>query len=144
MLVGSELVQIMTDSIKMIRENLKIAQNRQKSYADKRRRDLEFQIGDQVFLKLSSWKGVLRFGRKGKLSLRYIGPYKITEQVGPAAYKLGLLAEFARINDAFHVYMLRKYILNLSHVLQLQPMELKEDLSYKEAVQILNKKKSKF
>ncbi|KAA0066793.1 DNA/RNA polymerases superfamily protein [Cucumis melo var. makuwa] len=140
-LVGPKLVQVTSDNIKLIRENLKIAQNRQKSYADKRRRDLEFQIGEQVFLKLSPWKGVLRFGRKGKLSPRYIGLYQIIERVGPAAYKLELSAELARIHDVFHVSMLRKYISDLSHVLQVQPIELKEDLSYREkAVQILNRK----
>ncbi|KAA0051176.1 putative Retrotransposon protein [Cucumis melo var. makuwa] len=83
-LVGSELLQITRNNVKLIRENLKVAQDRQKSYVDKRRRDLEFQVGDQVFLKLSLWIGVLHFGRKGKLSPRYIGPYRITERVGPA------------------------------------------------------------
>ncbi|KAA0066738.1 DNA/RNA polymerases superfamily protein [Cucumis melo var. makuwa] len=73
--------------------------DRQKSYADKRRRDLEFQIGEQVFLKLSPWRGILCFGRKGKLSPRYIGPYQIIERVGPAAYRLELPAELARIHD---------------------------------------------
>ncbi|KAA0045650.1 DNA/RNA polymerases superfamily protein [Cucumis melo var. makuwa] len=140
-LVGSELVQITTNNIKLIRENLRIAQDRQKSYADKRRRNLEFQVGDQVFLKLSPWRGVIRFERKGKLSPRYIGPYQITEQVGPAAYRLELPIELARIHDVFYVSMLRKYIPDPSHVLQEQPIELKEDLSYvEEPVQILDKR----
>ncbi|KAL0553594.1 hypothetical protein IC582_007494 [Cucumis melo] len=131
-LVGPELVQITTNNIKLIRENMRIAQDRQKSYADKRRIDLEFQVGDQVFLKLSPWRGVIRFERKGKLSRRYIGPYQITERVGPAAYRLELPIELARIHDVFHVSMLRKYIPDPSHVLQEQPVELKEDLSYVE------------
>ncbi|KAL0560316.1 hypothetical protein IC582_000717 [Cucumis melo] len=140
-LVGPELVQITTNNIKLIRENLRKAQDRQKSYADKRRRNLEFQVGDQVFLKLSPWRGVIRFGRKGKLSPRYIGPYQITERVGPAAYRLELPIELARIHDVFHVSMLRKYIPDPSHVLQDQPVELKEDLSYvEEPVQILDRK----
>ncbi|KAL0540811.1 hypothetical protein IC582_020826 [Cucumis melo] len=109
-LIGPELVQVTSDNIKLIWENLKIAQDRQKSYADKRRRDLEFQIGEQVFLKLSSCRGVLHFGRKGKLSPRYIGPYQIIERVGPTAYRLELPTELARIRDVFHVSMLRKYI----------------------------------
>ncbi|KAL0536830.1 hypothetical protein IC582_025792 [Cucumis melo] len=124
-LVGPELVQIRTNNIKLIRENMRKAQDRQKSYADKRRRNLEFQVGDQVFLKLSPWRGVIRFGRKGKLSPRYIGPYQITERVGPAAYRLELPIELARIHDVFHVSMLRKYIPDPSHVLQDQPVELK-------------------
>ncbi|KAL4028402.1 hypothetical protein IC575_011598 [Cucumis melo] len=140
-LVGPELVQITTNNIKLIRENLRKAQDRQKSYADKRRRNLEFQVGDQVFLKLSPWRGVIRFGRKGKLSPRYIGPYQMTERVGPAAYRLELPIELARIHDVFHVSMLRKYIPDPSHVLQDQPVELKEDLSYvEEPVQILDRK----
>ncbi|KAL0540156.1 hypothetical protein IC582_024386 [Cucumis melo] len=140
-LVGPELVQITTNNIKLIRENLRKAQDRQKSYADKRRRNLELQVGDQVFLKLSPWRGVIRFGRKGKLSPRYIGPYQITERVGPALYRLELPIELARIHDVFHVSILRKYIPDPSHVLQDQPVELKEDLSYvEEPVQILDRK----
>ncbi|KAL0536903.1 hypothetical protein IC582_025866 [Cucumis melo] len=140
-LVGPDLVQITINNIKLIKENLRIAQDRQKSYADKRRRNLEFQVGDQVFLKLSPWRDVIRFGRKVKLSPRYIGPYHITERVGPAAYRLELPIELARIHDVFHVSMLRKYIPDPSHVLQEQPGELKEDLSYvEEPVQILDRK----
>ncbi|KAL0536902.1 hypothetical protein IC582_025865 [Cucumis melo] len=140
-LVGPELVQITTNNIKLIRENLRIAQDRQKSYADKRRRNLEFEVRDQVFLKLSPWRGVIRFERKGKLSPIYIGPYQIKEQVGPAAYRLELPIELARIHDAFHVSMLKKYIPDPSHVLQEKPIELKEYLSdVEELVQILDKK----
>ncbi|KAA0062255.1 putative Retrotransposon protein [Cucumis melo var. makuwa] len=140
-LVGHELVQITTNNIKLIRENLRTAQDRQKVYADKRRRNLEFQVGDQVFLKLSPWRSVIRFGRKGKLSPRYIGSYQISERVGLAAYRLELPIELARIHDVFHVSMLRKYIPDPSHVLQEQPVELKEDLSYvEEPVEILDRK----
>ncbi|KAL4018231.1 hypothetical protein IC575_021821 [Cucumis melo] len=140
-LVGPELVQVMSDNIKLIRENLKIAQDRMKSYADKRRRDLKFQIGEQVFLKLSPWRGVLRFGRKGKLSPRYTDPYQIIERVGPTAYRLEFPAKLTRIHDVFQVSMLRKYISDPSHVLQVQPIDLKEDLSYREeAIQILDRK----
>ena len=85
-LIGPELVQATSENVKLIREKLKTAQERQKSYADKRRRDLEFEVGDKVFLKLSPWKGILRFGRKGKLSPRYIGPYEILERIEPSAY----------------------------------------------------------
>ena len=76
-LVGPEIFQVTCDKVKVIRDRLKISQNLQKSYADNRRRDLQFEIGDQVFLKISPWKGVLRFGKRGKLSPRYIGPYEI-------------------------------------------------------------------
>ena len=84
-LSSPEIVQVMTDNVKVIRDRLKIAQDRQKSYADNRRRDLEFKVGDQVFMRISPWKGVLRFGKKGKLSPRYMGPYEIVERIGKVA-----------------------------------------------------------
>ena len=125
----------------MVRDRLKAAQSRQKSYADVRRKDLEFQVGDWVFLKLSPWKGVVRFGKRGKLSPRYIGPYEIIERVGSLAYQLALPPELARIHNVFHVSMLRKYIADPSHVLQEQPISLTRDLSYEEEpVQILDRK----
>ena len=83
-LSGSEIVQVMTDNVMVIMDRLKIAQDRQKSYADNRRRDLEFRVGDQVFMRISPWKGVLRFEKKGKLSPRYMGPYEIVERIGKA------------------------------------------------------------
>ena len=102
-------------------------------------RDLEFQVGDQVFMRISPWKGVLRFGKKGKLSPRYMGPYEIVERIGKVAYRLRLPPELARIHDVFHVSMLRKYIADHSHVLRDQPVELKEDLTYEERpVQIVD------
>ena len=108
---------------------------------DNRRRDLQFKIGDRVFLKISPWKSVLRFGKRGKLSLRYIGPYEIVSKVGPVAYKLKLPPELSRIHDTFHVSMLRKYIPDPSHVLREQPMQLKENLTYEETlVQIVDRK----
>ena len=120
------------EKIKVARDRLKAAQSRQKSYADVRRKDLEFQVGDWVFLKLSPWKGVVRFGKRGKLSPRYIGPYEIIERVDPLAYWLVLPPELSRIHNVFHVSMLRKYIADPSHVLQEQPISLQKDLSYEE------------
>ena len=140
-LIGPEIVQITSEKIQLIRQRLKIANDRQKSYADNRRRDLEFEIGDKVFLKISPWKGVLRFGKRGKLSPRYIGPYEIVERVGKVAYRLRLPEDLARIHDVFHVSMLRKYIADPSHILREQLVELNENLTYKEKpVQILDRK----
>ena len=89
-LIGLEIVRDTTEKVNMIRERLKIANDRQKSYADNRRRDLKFEMGDQVFLRVSPWKGILRFGKRGKLSPRYIGPYEIVDKVGEVAYRLRL------------------------------------------------------
>ncbi|KAI5339250.1 hypothetical protein L3X38_018522 [Prunus dulcis] len=134
-------IRATTEKVKMIKEKLKIAQDRQKSYADNRSKDLEFAVGDWVFLKLSPWKGVMRFGKRGKLSPRYIGPYEITERIGSVAYRLALPAELSRVHDVFHVSMLRKYMSDPSHILEHQPVELEEDLSYEEQpVQILDRK----
>ncbi|CAN6686043.1 unnamed protein product [Malus baccata var. baccata] len=85
-----------------------------------------------VFLKLSSWKGVVRFGKKGKLSPRYIGPYQIGERVGEVAYQLTLPPELARMHNVFHVSMLRRYVSDLSHVIPPQPLEINLDLTYDE------------
>ncbi|XP_038882279.1 uncharacterized protein LOC120073511 [Benincasa hispida] len=140
-LLGSELVQQTSNNIKIIRDNLKTTRDRQKSYADKQRRELEFEVGDKVFLKLSLWKGILRFNRKGKLSPRYIRPYEIIERVGPMAYRLNLPPELSRIHDVFHMEIFRKYVPDPTHVLSEQPVQLKENLSYEEEpVEILDKK----
>ena len=117
-LIGPEVVQITLDKIQIIRDRLKIARDRQKSYADKRRRDLQFKVGDRVFLKVSPWKGVLRFGRRRKLRPRYIGPYEIIARVGLVAYRLDLPPELSKVHNVFHVSMLRKYIPDPSHVLR--------------------------
>ena len=118
--------------------------SRQKSYADKRRRPLEFSVGDSVFLKVAPMKGVMRFGKKGKLSPRYIGPFEIIERIGKVAYRLALPPELASVHSVFHVAMLRKYILDPSHVLQHEPIQVHEDLSYEEQpVQILAREERK-
>lgn len=140
-LTGPEIVDLTAEKVKIIRERLKTAQGRQKNYADKRRKDLEFQQGDRVFLKVSPWKGIMRFGKKGKLSPRYIGPYEVLERIGKVAYRLALPPELSRIHNVFHVSMLRKYIPDPSHVLSYQPVELNEDLTYEEEpVDILDRK----
>ena len=89
-------------------------------------------MGNRVFLKVSPWKGVLRFGRRGKLRPRYIGPYEIIARVGPVEYRLDLPLELSMVHNVFHVSMLCKYIPDPSHVLRDQPVELKDNLTYKE------------
>lgn len=106
-----------------------------------RRKDLEYNVGDKVFLKLSPWKGIVRFGKRGKLSPRFIGPYEIVERIGPVAYRLALPPELSRIHDVFHISMLRKYISDPSHILEPQPIQLMEDLTYEEQpVEILDRR----
>ena len=105
----------------MIRRRLVTAQSQQKSYADRRRRPLEFLVGDHVFLKISPTKGVMRFGRHGKLSPRYIGPYQITKMVGEVAYRLALPPELSAVHDVFHVSMLRNCLADMSQVIPVQP-----------------------
>ena len=133
------------EKIKVVRDRLKAAQSRQKSYADVRRKDLEFQVGDWVFLKLSSWKWVVRFGKRWKHNPRYIEPYELIERVGSLAYRLALPPELSKIHNVFHVSMLRKYIADPSHVLEEKLISLQQDLSYEEElVQILDRKEQVF
>ena len=105
-LLGPEIVQTTVDKVNVIRARLKAAQDRQKSYADKRRKGLEFEVEDRVFLKLSPWKGVVRFGKRGKLSPHYIGPFEIVDRIGPVAYRLDLPEELSRVYNVFHISML--------------------------------------
>ena len=117
------------------------AQSRQRSYADSRRRDVQFQVGDRVFLRVSPWKGVRRFGKKGKLSPRFIGPFEILERVGQVAYRLALPPALSAVHDVFHVSALRRYVSDVSHVLSYENLVLDETLSYEEQpVKVLDRK----
>ncbi|KAL0543903.1 hypothetical protein IC582_019008 [Cucumis melo] len=131
-LMGPELVQSTNEAIQKIRSRMHTAQSRQKSYADVRRKDLEFEIGDKVFLKVAPMKGVLRFERRGKLSPRFVGPFEILERIGPVAYRLALPPSLSTVHDVFHVSMLRKYVPDPSHVVDYEPLEIDENLSYTE------------
>ena len=91
---------------------------------------MEFEVGDMVFLKITLWKGVIQFQKQGKLNPRYISLFKILEMIGLVAYWLELPRDLERIHDVFHVSMLRKYILDPSHVSEAPFVELKEDLSF--------------
>ncbi|KAL0551996.1 hypothetical protein IC582_011089 [Cucumis melo] len=131
-LMGPELVQSTNEAIQKIRSRMHTAQSRQKSYADVRRKDLEFEIGDKVFLKVAPMKGVLRFERRGKLSPRFVGPFEILERIGPVAYRLALPPSLSTVHNVFHVSMLRKYVPDPSHVVDYEPLEIDENLSYVE------------
>ena len=130
--IGPDLIQKTEEKVKMIRERLKVATDIHKSYADMKRKDIRYEIGEKVFLKVSPWKKVMRFGKKGKLSPRFIGPYEVIEKVGPVAYRLALPPELEKIHNVFHVSMLRRYRYDPSHVVSLETIELRLDLTYEE------------
>ncbi|KAA0061277.1 pol protein [Cucumis melo var. makuwa] len=109
-----------------------VAQNKQKRYTDVRRKDLEFAVGDMVFLKVAPIKGVLRFEKKGKLSPRFVGPFEVLERIGPVAYRLALPPSLSTVHDVFHVSMLRKYVADPMHVVDFGPLQISEDLSFEE------------
>ncbi|GJT85132.1 putative reverse transcriptase domain-containing protein [Tanacetum coccineum] len=101
-ILGPELIQETTKKIMQIKQRMQAARDRKKSYADLKRKPMEYQVGDKVILKVSPWKGVVRFGKRGKLNPRYIGPFKVLEKVGTVAYKLELPEELSRIHNTFH------------------------------------------
>ena len=115
--LGPELIRETTDTIQIIQDRLRIAQSRQKSYADWRRRPLEFLVGDFVFFKVTLKRGVSRFGIKGKLAPRFTGSFEITERVGSLAYRLALPPQLSHIHNIFRVSMLQKYELDPFHVI---------------------------
>ncbi|KAJ9544937.1 hypothetical protein OSB04_024644 [Centaurea solstitialis] len=129
-----------TDKIKMVQEKLKAARDRQKSYADNRRKPLEFQIGDRVLLKVSPCKGLIRIGKKGKLSPRFVGPFEILERIGPFAYRLDLPPELNNIHDTFHVSNLKKCLSEETVVLPLEEIHVDEQLrTMEEPIEILDR-----
>ena len=130
--IGPDLIRETEEKVKMIREILKVATDRPKSYADMKRKDIQYEIDEKVFLKVSPWKKVMRFGKKGKLSPRFIGPYEVIEKVGPVAYRLALPPELERIHSVFHVSMLQRYRSYPSHVVSTETIELRPDLTYEE------------
>src|SRR5262249_39102481 len=140
-LLGPELVQDSAEKVQLIRKRLLAAQSRQKSYADVRRKDLAFDVGDHVFLKVSPTKGVVRFGQQGKLKPRFIGPFEVLERVGAVAYRLALPPSLDGVHDVFHVSMLKRYLADPSHVVDLPPVAIRPDLSYEEhPIRILDRK----
>jgi hypothetical protein len=107
-LFGPDLVKDAEERVQVIRENLKMAQMRQKSYHDKGTAPRHFEVGDYVYLKVSPTNGVQRFGVKGKLAPRYIGPYEVIEVCGPVAYRIQLPEQFSAVHNVFHVTQLKK------------------------------------
>ncbi|KAD4888331.1 hypothetical protein E3N88_20404 [Mikania micrantha] len=116
------------------------ARDRQKSYADKRRKPLEFQMGDRVLLKVSPWKGVIRFGKLGKLNPRYIGPFEITKRISPVTYELQLPQELSSVHNVFHVSNLKKCLSNETLAIPLEEIQIDEQLHFvEEPVEIMDR-----
>ncbi|GKE86975.1 hypothetical protein Tco_1564450 [Tanacetum coccineum] len=137
-LIGPELVQETTDKVVVIKEKLKSARERHKSYADNRRKPLEFEVGDHVMLKVSPWKGVVRFGKKGKLA--YVRPFKILERIGPVAYRLRLPEELIGVHDTFHVLNLKKCLGNANLHVPLNEIKIDKTLHFfEEPVEIMDR-----
>ncbi|KAD4585504.1 hypothetical protein E3N88_23105 [Mikania micrantha] len=113
-----------------IRENLTTARSRQKSYANKRRKPLEFQVNDLVLLKVSPWKGIVRFGKKGKLAPRYVGPFKVLERIGKVAYRLELPQELSNVHPTFHVSNLKKCLADENLHIPLDEVRIDESMHF--------------
>ncbi|GJY57992.1 hypothetical protein Tco_0457884, partial [Tanacetum coccineum] len=107
-ILGPELIQETTEEIVQIKLRMQATHDRQKSYANLKRKPMEFQVGDKVMLKVSPWKGVVRFGKREKLNPRYVGPFKVLKRVGDVSYKLKLPEELSRVHNTFHVSNLKK------------------------------------
>ena len=131
-LFGPEIIKEAERQVQIVRENLKVAQSRQKSYADKGRRELIFEEGDFVYLKVSPIRGLRRFKVKGKLSPRYIGPFKILARRGEVAYELELPARLSDVHNVFHISQLRKCLRVPDEKLPLEELNVQDDLTYTE------------
>ncbi|KAI3762559.1 hypothetical protein L1987_52990 [Smallanthus sonchifolius] len=131
-ITGPELIQETSDKIIQIRDNIRVARSRQKSYDDKRRKPLEFQVGDLVILKVSPWKDVIRFGKKGKLAPRYVGPFKILERIGKVAYKLELPPSLRNVHPTFHVSNLKKCLADENLHIPLDDVRIDETMHFVE------------
>jgi hypothetical protein len=127
-----EVLKDVEKQVQMVRESLKVAETRQKSYADKRRRDLSFEVGDFVYLKVSPMRGTRRFKVKGKLAPRYVGPFKIVDRRGDVTYQLELPPQLSDVHDVFHVSQLKKYLRVLEEQLPMEELDLEGYLTYRE------------
>ncbi|GJW28080.1 hypothetical protein Tco_0044955 [Tanacetum coccineum] len=127
---GPDIIQQTSDKVTQIRKRIEAAQDRQKCYTDIRRKPVEFQVGDKVMLKVSPWKGVMRFEKRGKLSPRYIGPFSITKRIGNVAYKLCLPVKLQHIHDTFHVSNLKKCLVEEDVIIPIEDLSVDETLSF--------------
>ncbi|GJZ06960.1 putative reverse transcriptase domain-containing protein, partial [Tanacetum coccineum] len=139
-LTGPELIQETTEKIILIKHRMQSAQDRQKRYTDQKGKPMEFEVGDKVMLKVSSWKGVVRFGKRGKLNLRYVGPFKVLAKVGKVAYRMELPQELSRVYHTFHVSNLKKCYADEPLVMPLEGIHVDDKLQFvEEPVEIMER-----
>ncbi|GKA21446.1 putative reverse transcriptase domain-containing protein [Tanacetum coccineum] len=139
-LTGLELVQETIDKVVLVKEKPKTERDRQKSYVDYRRKPLEFEVGDRVLLKVTPWKGVVHFGKKGKLAPRYVGPFEILERIGLVAYRLRLPEELNSVHDTFHVSNLKKCLADANLHVPLNEIKIDKTLRFvEEPVEIMDR-----
>ena len=131
-ITGSDLIRDTSEKVSLIRQRLLTAQSRQKSYTDVRRRPLEFEVGDHIFLKVMSKREVVKVGKHGKLSPRFIGPFETLERIGTVAYRLALPPSMTGLHEVFHVSMLRKYTPDPAHVVDWRQIEVDTDGTFEE------------
>ncbi|GJR39336.1 hypothetical protein Tco_1215020 [Tanacetum coccineum] len=138
-LTGPEIVHETTKKIIQIKSRIQAARDRQKSYTDMRHKPLEFQVGDKVMFKVSPWKGVIRFGKRGKLNPRYIRPFKILSKVGTVAYRLELLEQLSKVHSSFHVSNLKKCLSDETFAIPLDEIQIDYKLHFiEEPVEIMD------
>nr|GFC76791.1 putative reverse transcriptase domain-containing protein [Tanacetum cinerariifolium] len=139
-ILGPELIQETTEKIIQIKQRMQATRDKQKSYADIKRKPMEFQVGDKVMLKVSPWKGVVRFGKRGKLNPRYVGPFNVLERVGDVAYKLDLPEELSRVHNTFHVSNMKKCHADEPLVVPLDGLHVDDKLHFvEEPVEIMDR-----
>ena len=131
-ITGPDLIRDTSEKVSLIRQRLLTAQSRKKSYADVRRRPLEFEVGDHAFVKVMPKRGVVKFNKRGKLSPRFIGPFEILERVGTVGYRLALPPSMSGVHEVFHVSMLRKYTPDPAHVVDWGQIEVDTDGTFEE------------
>ncbi|XP_070054469.1 uncharacterized protein [Nicotiana tomentosiformis] len=143
-LLGRDLFWDALEKVKLIQDRLRTTQSRKKSYTDRKVCDVAFMVRERILLRVSPMKGVRRFGKKGKLSPRYIGPFEILERIGEVAYKLALPPSLSIVHSVFHISMLRKYYDDPSHVLDFSSVQLGNGLTYiEELMAILDRQVQK-
>ena len=131
-ITGPDLIRDTSEKVSLIRQRFPTAQSWQKSYAYVRRRPLEFEVGDHFFLKVMPKREVVRFGKRGKLSPRFIGPFEILERVGTVAYRVALPPSMSGVHEVFHVSMLQKYTPDPAHVVDWGLIEVDTDGTFEE------------